>query len=247
MMASSVTDRPWTHPGLARWWRALLAFLLVPGMFLALGAASFVPHDTSVQTWYSGASDQTWTYTGNAITSTNTGICTLSMPSGGCLTFNHAGGGSGTATSPNVALSASGTIKYYLEADCAATGAPITAADITLAVTGAATATGLAFTDASGVCTSAQFSAPTSSGNVQLVISQASASETDSLTNIVLWSTQPTFTGGGGSGSLGFPSLDLTAISDNIGLFFSFMSPLLWILLGIGVAGIILARARNFV
>lgn len=44
-----------------------------------------------------------------------------------------------------------------------------------------------------------------------------------------------------------YPVLDLTSISSNIGLFFSFMSPLLWILLGIGVAGIILARARNFV
>lgn len=49
----------------------------------------------------------------------------------------------------------------------------------------------------------------------------------------------------GDTTTLTFPTLDLTAITANMQAFFSFMSPALWIVVGISLGGIIVGRLRG--
>lgn len=55
--------------------------------------------------------------------------------------------------------------------------------------------------------------------------------------------------GGGGSGGSGgtitFPTIDMGAISANVGGFFGFLSPVLWLIGGISIGGLLLHKARG--
>lgn len=42
-----------------------------------------------------------------------------------------------------------------------------------------------------------------------------------------------------------FPTVDLTSLSANVGAFFSFLAPVLWLVGGIAIGGILLHKARG--
>jgi len=42
-----------------------------------------------------------------------------------------------------------------------------------------------------------------------------------------------------------FPTLDLTAVSTNMTAFFNFIAPVLWVVGGIGLGGLIVGKVRH--
>lgn len=42
-----------------------------------------------------------------------------------------------------------------------------------------------------------------------------------------------------------FPTVDLTSVGDNVSAFFSFLSPVLWLVGGISIGGLLLHKARG--
>ncbi len=49
----------------------------------------------------------------------------------------------------------------------------------------------------------------------------------------------------GGIIALTYPTLDITTISTQMGAFFSFIAPALWIVGGIGLGGLIVGKVRH--
>lgn len=219
-----------------QWVRALLGLTAIPTLLVLLGAAGLMPADVLMSTWSTQAQLQTWTSGGNP------GLGTQYCATGDtyCYFESATGGGDGHLTSPSL-LENAGT--YYLLVD-GPTSTTLKVSGDTTTYTGSAVAGGTKLgpfpvSTAQGQALVLTLYVPGSNGVGNFRLFQATAPAAPTAT--------PGGPGGGSTGSVTYPVLDMTALAAQVAAFWGFIAPAVYIIGGISLGGLIVAKFRHLI
>ncbi len=217
---------------------------------LTLGVASAHALDTSL-TYTFPSNSQSWTFTGAAAWAANDGGGSHQplVAGDGLLDLGTVVGGS--ATQPNVSVPTYPTsvvVKLVVADWSTTTTSSLTAAyveagtshSLTLSAATAGACGTLITVDLTPQCYTGTYSGSMTAGDTShLVVTQ-----NDSGHDVMLGPVFETYTQSAPP-VVSYPSLDLTSLSTNMGAFFSFIAPALWIIAGIGLGGLIVGKVRH--
>lgn len=152
-------------------------------------------------------------------------------PSGGCLEI----GVNDTASSPAISVNPGSTVTITLW-DKALAIPVVTANGTSVALTGCGSG--------AWSCDTGTYTVP-ASGVTTVVVAVGIGSGANPIDDVSVSASGGTGGGGGGGGSVSFPTLDLTQVGSNMSNFFAYLAPLLYVVGGIGLGGLIVSKARH--
>lgn len=200
------------------------AFAVVALLSIPVGSAMAL---APVVTYHFTAGADGWGGTGATPTSApgGTGVCFGG--SGGCVASTS------TAISPSIAVTAGDYFYYTYEQF--ASGTAWTPQVVNGTATTLSASCGAADANGWKLCQTSNWHIP--SGVTSVVVQLTTSGGTAYLDEVSAYDVSP--------GVVTYPSLDLPTISTQMNNFFSFLAPLLYVVGGIGLGGLIIAKARH--
>lgn len=223
--------------------RAMCA-VAAPFVFVALGAAGAMPAQSTLQSWNFDTSVEGWSGVNYVTGSSCFG------GGGGCLQYQGAGA---SMRSPLVTVTPGQVLDVEYEISSsdgsAQTVGPVVLTDGANGLAGGTDSGTCTVTGASYVIcnTSVHYTVP--SGVTSVALYWPGPSGVVRFDNVSLLNNAASSSGpvSGASGAVTYPILDLAALSAQVTAFWSFIAPAIYIIAGISLGGLIVAKVRHLI